>query len=688
MTAPAHADGCAIEAVRVRQDAFQPEIQGLRALSVLAVIWGHSGLPGLPGGFTGVDVFFVISGFLITRLLLKEMAATGRIDLLGFWTRRARRLLPNAYATLIGTLLLALFLFPGYSPGHLVRDVVFAALEIANFRFAARAVDYFQSEGPASPVLHFWSLNVEEQFYLFWPLLLTGIGLLWRGHRRRRIILALALIWCASFGASAVLTFTEQPIAYFSTGTRCWQLATGALLAAGWRSIEELPRLLRVIIAWGGLSAILLGMAAIDEGALYPGVLALLPALGAAALIAGFDAAKPDGLLRRGLGSRLMQWIGERSYSWYLWHWPLLALPRATFHDTPYIAAIALPASLIAACLAYSWLETPVRHSPKLAGAPWVTLAGATAGLGLIMIAGYAYLPVLSAMDRTLAARIEQIETASQDIARVTRANCLQHKNDVDPSLCEYGAPDGRYRVALVGDSHANHWSPALDAAAKQAGWRVTQWTKASCTNASVTIYAKERGLYTSCDQWRENVLRSLTEIDIPDLVILSDRVNYGDQVYDPALKRILSGSEGQKLWKDGFRKTIQRLLDAGVRVVVMRDVPRMPRDYRACLLTESECPIPRASALGYPPLEAEVAREFPDRVTFVDFSDRICDAGHCPAMRNGLIVYQNTSHLTATYAATFAPQMAEVLRGFERILGAADRKPPLPDKSVTSDAR
>jgi hypothetical protein len=113
-----------------------------------------------------------------------------------------------------------------------------------------------------------------------------------------------------------------------------------------------------------------------------------------------------------------------------------------------------------------------------------------------------------------------------------------------------------------------------------------------------------------------------------------------------------------------------------------------MPRDYRACLLTESECPIPRASALGYPPLEAEVAREFPDRVTFVDFSDRICDAGHCPAMRNGLIVYQNTSHLTATYAATFAPQMAEVLRGFERILGAADRKPPLPDKSVTSDAR
>lgn len=688
MTASPHADGCAIAAVRVREDPFQPEIQGLRAISVLAVIWAHASLPGLPGGFTGVDVFFVISGFLITRLLLKEIEATDRIDLLGFWTRRVRRLLPNAYATLIGTLLLALFLFPGYNPGHLVRDVIFAALEIANFRFAASAVDYFQSEGPASPVLHFWSLNIEEQFYLFWPLLLAGISILWRGHRRRLIIVALVLIWCASFSASAVVTFIEQPIAYFSTGTRCWQLATGALLAAGWRSIEQLPQLLRVVMAWGGLSAILFGMAAIHESALYPGFLALLPTFGAAALIAGFGAVKPEGLLRQGLSSRLMQWIGERSYSWYLWHWPLLALPRVTFPETPYIAAIALPVSLIIACLAYSWLETPVRHSPKLAGAPWATLAGATAGLGLILIAGFAYLPMLSAMDQQLAARVEQIETASKDIARVTRANCLQHKNDVDPALCEYGAPGGRYRVALVGDSHANHWSPALEAGAKRAGWRVTQWTKGSCTNASVTLYSKERGFYTSCDQWREDVLRRLTETDIPDLVILSDRVNYGDQVYDHTLKRILSGSEGQKAWKDGFRRTIQRFLDAGVQVVVMRDVPRMPRDYRACLLTRSDCPVPRANALGYPPLEAEVAREFPVSVTFVDFSDQICDMNHCSAMRNGLIVYQNTSHLTATYAATFAPQMEEILRGFEQILRGAHRKPPLPDRSVTTNAR
>ena len=686
MSTAAYADGCAIGAARVRQDAFQPEIQGLRAISVLTVIWAHAGLPGLPGGFTGVDVFFVISGFLITRLLLKEMEATGRIDLLGFWARRVRRLLPNAYATLIGTLLLALFLFPGgYSPGHLVRDVIFAAAEIANFRFATMAVDYFQSEGPISPVLHFWSLNVEEQFYVVWPLLLTGLGLLWRGQRARLIILALALIWCASFSASVAITFTEQPMAYFSTGTRCWQLATGALLAAGWRSIEQLPQLVRVLMAWGGLAAILFGMATIDEGALYPGFLALWPTLGAAALIAGFDAAKPEGVLRQGLGSPLMQWIGERSYSWYLWHWPLLILPRATFPDSPYVAAIALPASLIIACLAYSWLETPMRHSAKLASAPFITLAGAAAGLVLIMIAGVAYLPALAAMNQQIAARVEQIEAASEDIAKVTRADCLRHGNDVDPSLCTYGTPEGRYRVALLGDSHANHWSPAVEAGAKQAGWRVTQWTKTSCTNADVSLY-KKGAPYASCDQWRERVLRTLTETDVPDLVILSDRVDYDGEIYDPTAKRLLSGSEAQKAWKDGFRRTLQRLLDAGVRVVVLRDIPRMPRDYRTCLLTESDCPIPRANAFAYPPLEAEVAREFPAGVTVADFSDQLCDADHCPTRRNGLIIYQNTSHLTATYAATFAPQMADLLRGIEPILDQAHRKPPFPEISASTN--
>src|SRR5688572_5752126 len=200
-------DGAAVRS----EQHFQPEIQGMRALSVLAVIWAHARIPGLPGGFTGVDVFFVISGFLLTRLLLSEMRRTGRIDLLAFWARRARRLLPNAFAALIGTVLLALFLFPGYEPGKLARDIMFAALEFANFHFANGSVDYFQSEAATSPVLHFWSLSVEEQFYMAWPPVLLGLGLYFRHDLLRAVLVALAVVWCVSFAASLYITYDEQP---------------------------------------------------------------------------------------------------------------------------------------------------------------------------------------------------------------------------------------------------------------------------------------------------------------------------------------------------------------------------------------------------------------------------------------------------------------------------------------------
>jgi peptidoglycan/LPS O-acetylase OafA/YrhL len=186
----------------------------MRALSVLAVIAAHAGLPGLPGGFTGVDVFFVISGFLITRLLLAEVDATGRIDLLVFWARRCRRLLPNAFAALIGTVLIAVFLFPGYDLIVLAREVKYAALEIANFYFIDKGVDYFGSDLRASPVLHFWSLSVEEQFYIGWPLLLSGLAVAFGASYRRAAVVLLAIIWCVSFALCVSLTSSEQPVAY------------------------------------------------------------------------------------------------------------------------------------------------------------------------------------------------------------------------------------------------------------------------------------------------------------------------------------------------------------------------------------------------------------------------------------------------------------------------------------------
>ena len=297
MSSVTYADAAAMDRASTRARHFQPEIQGLRAISVLAVIWAHAELPGLPSGFTGVDVFFVISGFLITRLLLTELEQTGHIDLLAFWARRSRRLLPNALATLIATLIIAAFLFPGYDLTRLRRDVICAAFEVINFRFAGSHTDYFNTDVAASPLLHFWSLSVEEQFYAIWPLLVVGAGLACRRGRHCAVVL-LALIWCASFAASLILTTADQPVAYFHTGTRCWQLATGGLIAAGWQSVELLPGQLRAAMASLGLAAISAGFVLLD-GIGYPGVSALLPTIGAAALLIGFEAAPASGNLRQ-----------------------------------------------------------------------------------------------------------------------------------------------------------------------------------------------------------------------------------------------------------------------------------------------------------------------------------------------------------------------------------------------------
>jgi peptidoglycan/LPS O-acetylase OafA/YrhL len=649
---------------RSRPD-FQPEIQGMRALSVLAVIWAHARLPGLPGGFTGVDVFFVISGFLITRLLLSELTRTGRIDLLAFWARRARRLLPNAFATLIGTVLLALFFFPGYMPDKLAREVMFAALEFANFHFADEAVDYFQSEGPASPVLHFWSLNVEEQFYMAWPPVLLGLGLWFRQRFLRAALLLLGTIWCVSFAASLYLTYDQQPFAYFGTGTRCWQLATGALLAAGWQGVERLPASVRAAMAWLGLTAILAGMVILGETARYPGAWALLPTLGATALIAGFGAASPGSLLRRGLNLPLMQWIGERSYSWYLWHWPLLALPRITYPDSPYIELLAVPASLAVACAAYAWIETPIRKGRILASRPLPTLAGAAAALAVVVGAGFLHKPLLSAVQPDIATRIDWIKEAVDARSQASKDKCLLGRSVIKQPDCLYGDVLGRRRVALFGDSHADHWFEGINRAATQNGWRLLARTKASCPSADVRV--RFAGIpYTACDQWREDTLRYLTGPERPDLVILSNYLDGIGRLYDPDTQEQPSRERATALWREGFRRTIERLLAANIDVLVIRDIPRTDSRYRRCLLTKSLCETPREKSIP-PAVDAEVAREFGSRVALADFTDDICGAASCSPVKGGMIIYRDSHHITASFAVSYAPQISEYLRAFDR---------------------
>ncbi len=641
---------------------FQPEIQGMRALSVLAVVLAHAAVPGFHGGFIGVDVFFVISGFLITRLLLAEIDRTGRIDLPGFWARRARRLLPNAFAALLGTLVLALVFFPVPNPATLIREISLAALEVVNFHFARKAADYFQADGPVSPVMHFWSLAIEEQFYLVWPVLLGATTLAFKRSVRRTALILLAVMWCASFAACVMQGMAEQAGGYFRTETRIWQLATGALLAAGWPAVERLAPHRRAPLAWLGAGASLVGIAIIPGGLGYPGFWALMPTLGAAALIAGFGAAAPQGVLRRSLSLPVMQWIGARSYSWYLWHWPLLALPRIAYPDSVSLELIAVPASLAIACAAYAWIETPFREGGILQGRPAATLAGAAAALLLTLGCAQLSWSGFAMVQPELAARIAQVEAASSAQNRAYLDGCHLDEDDSIQGECRYGPVTAPRRAVLFGDSHASHWFEPLFLAARRTDWQLHAWTKSACPSADTQLQ-RGSGHYVACRAWYEDRMAQLTGPRRPDLVILSNGTHYPALIWDTAADQAMGGAKAQEALRDGFRSTIRRLTAAGVEVVVIRDIPRAKRRWRECFIAGGACSTPLGKALAVPDLATEAAREFDAGVKVIDLTDQFCRDGECSIVRNGALIYRDGTHLAANFSGSFAPVLAGHLK-------------------------
>jgi hypothetical protein len=303
----------------------------------------------------------------------------------------------------------------------------------------------------------------------------------------------------------------------------------------------------------------------------------------------------------------------------------------------------------------------PVRNHPRLARSPGLTFAGAAAGLVLVVAAGYAYLPMLQLVDERVAARAAMIEAASRDYTRASQDGCMSKGDEVEQPLCIYGDPNGQRRVILLGDSHADHWFPAWDAAASQTGWQLLSWARSSCPPVMRTIYV--RGAPSlSCDRWQADILRRLTETEIPQVVVLSSYTNRENLPIYNGVDGSLPQREAADAWRAGFRETIRRLIAAGVTVVVLRDVPRADKSYRSCLLAGAACTLSRARALEHPAVEVEVASEFKEGVVLLDLNDAICGPKECHAQQNGVIVYRDSNHLTASFAATLAPKVAELL--------------------------
>jgi peptidoglycan/LPS O-acetylase OafA/YrhL len=351
---------------------------------VAAVVLYHAGVPGITGGYVGVDVFFVISGYLITRLLVAEHERTGALSISAFYARRVKRILPAATLVIVATVLAAYALL-GYVFGNSVaNDGRWASVFAANIHFAIAGNQYFVRQGPISPLLHMWSLGVEEQFYIVWPTVIIIVGLVGsRTRLRHRLAATLVAAVGASFAWSIIQTRTNAPWAYYSPLTRAWELALGGLVAVAYPLIRRFSRRVVAPLGWLGLCAILASCFVFDPSTPYPGSAAALPVVGTVLIITAGSVA--DGLgVERVLRQRPIQWLGKRSYSLYLWHWPLLVIPAEHAGTSLSLGEnlLLVAAASLAAAATYRLVENPVRRSKLLSRRVGLTLL-----IGFLLIA-------------------------------------------------------------------------------------------------------------------------------------------------------------------------------------------------------------------------------------------------------------------------------------------------------------
>lgn len=633
---------------------FRPDIEGLRALCVGAVVAFHAFPTMLPGGFIGVDVFFVISGFLITQLLLREIEASGRVDLGDFWARRIRRILPAATLVLCATALMALCV-SGVDARQLGRHLIAAALFYYNWRQAGEAVDYLAQDDRDNPLLHYWSLAVEEQFYLVWPLLLAAIAL-WLGRRESRLSaraaigVAVGILAVASFAVCIHVTSTNAPLAFFSTFARAWQLLAGAMIAVLAMRPWHLPALSASALGLACIAVLTASCIWISQSTPYPGVAAAAPTLAAALLLlVGASRGSWSSAL---LSTAPLRYVGRISFSWYLWHWPLIvfagmaAVDSGGASDEVGIAPawIAIALSFFLAAATYQFVEKPFRHNAGLKASRRKTYAfGALlialgAGTGFAMKAfGPDAVPLGNGAFMSLIA-------IKQDRPVIYTDRCLLRFEDVDYGRCVYGAKEGAKSVVLFGDSHAGNWFSGLNIAAKKLGWRLVVRIKASCRPIEAPQVRGNNQSYPECDVWRGRVMAELAETK-PDLVIVSSMSN-----------RLSAESE----------QIVFRRLAAIAPTVIMRDTPVLPETPGDCLKrtgTAANC-VWRFDQLeasnSYPKTEPA---QLPDGVTILDLNPRICPEGLCRAITGGRVLMSDKHHLSDSFSRTLTGEFERVLR-------------------------
>jgi peptidoglycan/LPS O-acetylase OafA/YrhL len=676
---------------------FRPDIQGLRAIAVTLVVVYHLYPSLLPGGFVGVDVFFVISGFLITGHLWRGYAKTGRLSLVDFWGRRARRLVPAAAVVLALTWAGSRLVLPSTRLADTATQIRASALYYQNWQLAHDAVDYLKSDDAASPVQHFWSLSVEEQFYLVWPLLFLLAALVARKHTRpggHAVIATMTgVLVLASLAYSAYDTRTDPAAAYFVTTTRMWELGIGGLLALlpavaarragrhGW-------------LGWAGLAMIAGSQFVIRAATAFPGWVALLPVLGAAALIAGGSAQGRRGPWRL-TSLRPMVFLGGISYSLYLWHWPVIVLYTAWRDHRPGLVSGPLLAGI---SVALAWVtkvavEDRVRLAPFIARHKWRSVSTALAavlpvGLAWAFLAaqpgpwdgrlGPGY-PGAAALGSKLASVPDESVLpppgAVPSLPGYWADGCLQNEHVAALKPCAYGdTAHPALTIALVGDSMAgNWWAPLRDIATRE-HWRLITELHATCDWTATQLYDPVNdGAYPTCHAWGASVLDDLISRVHPDVVITTSFADMTTMAHPKV------GSAARADVGAGEAAYWSQLEAHGIGVIGIRETPAMANiNVPDCVAqygpTAAQCALRRPRAVEADPPTSYAARLLGGKVPVIDMNSLICGPSKCSPVVGNVLVYMDSHHLTESYATTLGPFLEQRLLATSPVLRADGR--------------
>lgn len=691
------------EVSKASKPSFRADIEGLRGIAVVLVLLFHASIPGFNGGFVGVDVFFVISGFLITGMLLREYESTGKISLRNFYARRVRRLLPASALVLVVTLIASILILPPLSIPSVTIDISAAALYVSNIVFAFRATDYFAAGVAPSPILHFWSLGVEEQFYLFWPaiFILVTYG---AKKLRMRVGIAIAAIGVSSFIFATYLATRAGPWAFYSLPTRAWELALGGMLAVFGAKLSKTPYWLAVLFGWLGLAAVIYSGVFIKATAPFPSWPALAPTLGAALLITG--GSRVSGFSPAPfLGRTLPQFLGRISYSLYLWHWPLLVLPLAikgislNIYERAGLALLAIP-------FAYAtqrWVENPLRHGRFIGTIPRKNLLTAAA-MALVIAAvslGTDYFVTTDAHHNTKTMTAEEktaeVNALLNPLAETTKS--ANSRPDTRPSIvpvnlepelinakkdrplsyidrchtqqnlppsalpCVYGDTSSHTTIALFGDSHALSWFPAMNIVAKRNGWKLLSLTMSACSPADIPAWnPSNNSVMKNCALWRADSLKRITEAK-PLIVVVAGTRGF---VTIDSKGKPLKGDAKTTVWRAGMKRTIDQLKLASHNIIYIADLPQSLVDPPVCLSAHPknalQCATPVAKAIQNDWISQETAMTIEEGISFIDPGLWICPTSPCPVILGNLLIYMDSGHLTATFSAALASKLQKAI--------------------------